>query len=124
MTRQDALDDLAFMRSLVESGADIQRPIGEGYVTAGVCYGVQTLLHLGQGLGVVSDQGLAGLAVGLGPTVVFLAVITWLSIKNRQPTAGASLVTRTVGSVFMAFGLSHIILIAIIGSPALPPKSL
>jgi len=124
MKREEALDDLAFMKSLVQSGADIQRPIGEGYVAAGVCYGVQTLLHLGQGAGLVSDQGLAGLAVALGPTVVFLVLITWLSIKNRRPTAAASLVSRTVAAVFVAFGLSNIALIAIIGSQALRLKSL
>ena len=124
MKREEALDDLAFMKSLVQSGVDIQRPIGEGYVAAGVCYGVQTLLHIGQGLGLVGDQGLTGLAVGLGPTVVFLALITWLTIRNRRQTPSTSLVSRAVGAVFAAFGLSNIALIAIIGSQALRLKSL
>ena len=124
MKPEEALDDLAFMRGLVQSGADVTRPLGEGYLAAGLCYGIQMVLHLGQYLGWAPDEGLAALAISLGPTVVFLALITWLSIRNHTPTAGASLVARTVGAVFMAFGLANIALIAIIGSQALRMKSL
>ncbi len=118
MKREEALDDLAFMKGLVQSGADVTRPLGEGYLAAGLCYGVQMLLHLGQFIGWAPSTGPIALAIGLGPTVVFLGLITWLSIRNRLPAAGSSLVARTVGAVFMAFGLSNIALIAIIGSQA------
>jgi hypothetical protein len=119
-----ARDDLAFLRGLVQSGTGFQRRLGEGYVVAGLCYGVQMLLHLGQGLGVVRSDGAWGLAIGLGPTVVFIGLAIWLSIRNRGPIPGASVVARAVGSVFMALGLSNIALIAIIGSQALRLKSL
>lgn len=119
-----ARDDLAYLRGIVQAGADIQRPMGEGYVAAGVCYGVQMLLHLGQGLGVVSGEGPVGLAIGLGPTVVFLGLVTWLSIRNRGAQNRGSLVSRTVTAVFAAFGLANFALIAIVGSQALRLHSL
>jgi len=119
-----ARDDLAFMRGLVQSGADMQRPFGEAYFAAGLCYGVQMLLHLGQALDFVGSDGLTGLSISLGPTVVFTGLMIWLSVRNRAPAAGTSLVARTVGAVFMAFGLSNLALIAIIGSQAVRMKSL
>lgn len=119
-----ARDDLAYLRGIVQAGADIQRPMGEGYVAAGACYGVQMLLHLGQGLGVVGSDGPAGLAIGLGPTAVFLALVAWLSVKNRGARNQGSLVSRTVTAVFAAFGLANFALIAIIGSQALRLNSL
>jgi hypothetical protein len=124
MKPEEALDDLAFMRGLVQSGADVTRPLGEGYLAAGLCYGIQMLLHLGQYFGWAPGEGPLALAIGLGPTVVFLGLITWLSIRNRAPASGGSLVARTVGAVFMAFGLANLALIAIIGSQALRMKSL
>ena len=118
-TAEAARDDLAFMRDLVQSSADIQRPLGEGYVAAGLCYGIQMLLHLGQALGLVGDQGAVGLAIGLGPTVVFLVLVIWLSIRNRASRNRASLMARAVTAVFAALGLANFALIAIIGSQAL-----
>ncbi|HEX7945765.1 MAG TPA: hypothetical protein VF495_13925 [Phenylobacterium sp.] len=119
-----AREDLAFLRGLVQSGGGFQRRLGEGYVAAGLCYGVQMLLHLGQGLGWVPSDAPWGLTIGLGPTVVFIGLAIWLSIRNRGPVPGASVVARAVGSVFMALGLSNIALIAIIGSQAVRLKSL
>jgi hypothetical protein len=119
-----ALDDLAYLRGLVQSGAELQRPMGEGYVVAGVCYGVQMLLHLGQAFGLVGDQGALGLAIGLGPTVVFVILVTWLSIRNRATRNRGNVVSRAVTAVFTAFGLSNFALIAIVGSQAVRLQSL
>ena len=116
-TADAARDDLAFMRKLVESGADFQRPLGEGYLAAGLCYGAQMLLHLGQGFGLLGSEGPIGLAVSLGPTAVFLVLMVWLSIRNRRPRTGV--VERTVAAVFTAIGLANFALIAIIGSQAI-----
>lgn len=118
-----ARDDLAFMRGLVQSGADIQRPFGEAYFAAGLCYGIQVLLHLGQQLGFVGSKGLLGLAIALGPTAVFTVLMIWLSIRNRTPAIGASHVARTMGAVFIAIGISNLALVVIIGSQAIRLKS-
>lgn len=122
-TADSARDDLAFMKNLVQSGGDIQRPLGEGYLAAGLCYGVQMLLHLGQALGLVGDQGLLGLTIGLGPTVVFLGLVIWLSIRNRVSRDRGSLMARAMTAVFAALGLANFALIAIVGSQALRLKN-
>lgn len=118
-----ARDDLAFMRGLVQSGADIQRPFGEAYFAAGLCYGVQMLLHLGQHQGLVGSEGLLAMVIALGPTAVFTVLMIWLSIRNRAPPIGANLVSRTMGAVFMAIGVSNLALVVIIGSQAIRLKN-
>ena len=123
-TADAARDDLAFMKGLVQSGADIQRPLGEGYLAAGLCYGVQMLLHLGQAFGMIGDQGPIGLAIGFGPTVVFLGLAIWLSIRNRPLRDRGNVVARAVSAVFAALGIANFALIAIIGSQALRLKNI
>ncbi|MBX3486031.1 hypothetical protein [Phenylobacterium sp.] len=114
-----ARDDLAFLRAVVESGGDdAQRRLGEGYFAAGLCYGVQMLLHLGQYLNLVPSEGLVALVVAFGPTVVFTGLMIWLT-KRRPSNADASMIGRALGAVFAAIGLANIALIAIIGSQAL-----
>jgi hypothetical protein len=39
-TSQSADDDLTFLRSMLNAGDDINGPFGEGYLAAGICYGV------------------------------------------------------------------------------------
>ena len=56
--------------------------------------------------------------------MVFLALVAWLSIKNRGTQNRGSLVSRTVTAVFTAFGLENFALIAIVGSQALRLHSL
>src|ERR1700674_5006241 len=79
-----AQDDLSFMRALVEAGDNAWRPFGEIYLAAGLVYGAQMLLPAGQLLGLLSGRPLAALAIGLGPTVVFVAVLTWILARHRR----------------------------------------
>ena len=114
MNADEARDDLAFMRALVAAGEDSQKTFGEVYTAAGLCYGVQMLLHGGQLLGLVGSTGLAALATGFGPTVVFLVLLIW--ILSHQAPQSPSAVNRAVGAVFGAVGLANLMLILIIGS--------
>jgi hypothetical protein len=123
MTPKSAQDDLAFMRALVETNGGFQRSFGEAYFAAGLCYGVQMLLHAIQMLGWIGD-GAVGLAIGLGPTVVFIALLTWIIARgSRQPT-GHGVVSRAVGAMFGAVGAANLALIAVIGSVAWREQSL
>src|SRR5579862_5956217 len=90
MNADSARDDLAFMRSLVEPTDHWQRQFGETYSAAGLCYCVQMLLHGGQLLGLVQPDGLVGIAIGLGPTLAFLALLVWIIRRNRQPPLGSA----------------------------------
>jgi hypothetical protein len=72
-------DDLAFLRALAEQGGQNAGAWGEGYFAGGLIYGAQLLLHAGQALGLVSSAAPWSLLIGLGPTLVFIATMFWLS---------------------------------------------
>jgi hypothetical protein len=112
----DARKDLAFMRALVEPDDRWLKQFGETYSAAGLCYCVQMLLHAGQFIGLTPNDGIGGLAIGLGPTVVFLALLAWI-IQRNAPIRGNS-TARAIGSVFGAVGLTNLALVMIIGSIA------
>jgi hypothetical protein len=117
MNADSARDDLAFMRALVEPTDNWQKQFGETYSAAGLCYCVQMLLHGGQFFGLAPASGPAALAIGLGPTVVFLALLVW--IVRRNPTRpGGGTTSRAVGSVFGAVGATNLALVLAIGSVA------
>jgi hypothetical protein len=123
MNPDSAREDLAFLRALVdqpESG--FQRQFGETYAACGACYGTQMVLHGLQYLGLFKGA-VAGLAIGLGPTVVFLGMLPWI-LRRHRPLAGASTVSRAVGAVFSAVGTANLVLIVAIGSLAWRERSL
>jgi hypothetical protein len=117
MDADKARDDLAFLRALVAPDDSWQRQFGRIYAAAGACYAVQMLLHIGQSLGVTPDTGLAALAIGWGPTVVFIAMLIWILRRSGGKPIGTT--SRAVGSVFAAVGLSNLALCLSIGSVAL-----
>jgi hypothetical protein len=118
MNADNARDDLAFMRSLVAAGSDSQKTFGQLYTAGGLCYGTQMLLHGGQALGLIDTANTAlSLAIGLGPTVVFLVILIWILSRpkaQQSPTA----VNRAVGAVFGSVGLTNLAFVVIFGSLA------
>lgn len=124
MTPTSAQDDLAFMRALVERPGNFQRSFGEAYFAAGLCYGVQMLLHAAQSGGWIADGPTIGLTIGLAPTVVFLALLAWIIHRHRGEASGGSVVSRAVGAVFAATGLANLVLICVIGSVAWREQSI
>jgi hypothetical protein len=116
-------DDLAFLRALVQPDEGTYRTFGEGYLAAGLVYSGQMLLHVGQLFGLLPSDGLAALAIGLGPTLVFLAVLAWRIRQGRGAQSGG-LTGRAIGNVFGCAGLANFALVAVIGAVALREKSL
>jgi hypothetical protein len=116
-------DDLAFLRGLVERGDDFMKGFGRVYFAGGVCYLVQTVLSLAQALGwVPTTYGALDLAIGIGPTAVFvIALVFLLPMGRRAPTPGQ--LDRAINAFFGAIGLSNFALIAVIGAVALREKS-
>lgn len=112
MTPDTARDDLAYLKSLVQPGDDFSRSFGRAYFAAGLCYGVQLLLHGAQYLGWITGD-VAGLVIGFGPTVVFLAILFWWI--NRRREARPTLANRAIGGVFAAAGLANLVLVFVIG---------
>ena len=122
-TPQSAQDDLAFMRSLVQSGSGIQVQFGEIYFAAGLCYGVQMILSATQNLAWTPARGAWTLTIGLAPSVVFFAALSWIIWRHRH-AAPTGVVGRAIGAMFGCVGLANLALIAVIGSVALRERSL
>lgn len=118
-----AQQDLAFLRSLVERDDGAASGWAEGYFAAGLIYGGQMLMHAAQFLGLLPTSSPADLAIGLGPTLVFVPVATWIGWRHRAdrpPTAAA----RAIAAVFGSVGAANLALIVIIGWAAFRQHSL
>jgi hypothetical protein len=124
-TPKSVQDDLAYLRALVEPPGNFQRSFGEAYFAAGLCYGVQMLLHAGQALGWIGERGPVALLIGLGPTVAFLALLTWIVVRERAsgPPAGGA-VARAIGAVLGSVGIANLVLVFVIGLIAWRERSL
>ena len=114
---QSARDDLAFLRALVDDDETVgSRAFGQGYLAAGLIYGAEMVLHAMQAMGWVTGT-VPALAIGFGPTLLFIPVMTWIALRNRRhPVRGT--VGRAVGGVFAIVGLANLVLVAVIGSVA------
>lgn len=106
---QSARDDLAYMRSLVSGTGPMQKTIGEAFTWAGALYGGQCVLHWLQTLGLVAQEGLIALAVVLLPTLVFIVVLTFIILKDRDKPAGG-VASRALGAVFQGAGLANLVM--------------
>jgi hypothetical protein len=121
---QSARDDLAFLRALIGDDEALQmRTFGESYFAAGLIYGGQMILHAVQALRFLPDTPAWSLGIGLGPTLLFIPVISWILYRNRQNQARGA-IGKAVGAIFGAIGLANFFLIAVIGSVALQEHSL
>jgi hypothetical protein len=113
---QTAQDDLAYMRTLVEQGG---RPRMAGaliYMAAGLIYGTQTLILWGPAAGLFQMSGQATWAVIIGASALFVAVMIWLSARERKTTqASVSTGARALNAAFGGAGLANIALVAIFG---------
>jgi len=119
---QTAQSDLAFLRSLVEAGDESWRPFGEGYLAAGLIYGAQMLMHAAQLPGWLPQAGAPALIIGLGPTLVFFAALSWIIARHKTAgpggISGGGAIAKSIGAVFAVAGLSNLVLVAVIGSVA------
>jgi hypothetical protein len=122
-TPSSAQDDLAFLRALVQPGNILQRGLGESYLAAGLCYGVQMLLSAAQVAGLIPATQAVSLTVAIGPTAVFIVLL--IAIVGRtwaEPPTGS--VGKAIGAVFGCIGAANLALIAVIGLVALRQHSL
>lgn len=102
-----ARDDLAYMRSLVGGAERMQATIGEAFFWAGLLYGAQCLLHWLQTIGIAPSAGPLALAIVIVPTVIFIALLTLIFVKDRNaPPSGPA--ARALGAVFQGAGLANL----------------
>ena len=119
---ESARDDLAFVRALVTEGGQAQASVGEALLAGGLCYGLQCLVQSLFAFGVAAP-GWLQLAVAIGPTLIFIALIVRISIRDRQQS-NQGVGTRALNAAFGGSGLAALTTAIIFGTLALREKSL
>lgn len=122
---QQLRDDVAFLRSLAESGGRTQWAGGAAFVAGGGLYGLQCLVQWAQAKGLIVLSPLATLIFVTGITVAFFVVLLLVILHGRRTRSAApSLANKAFTMVFAAAGLSNLTLLAIFASVAISRKSL
>ncbi|MBS0294741.1 MAG: hypothetical protein JSR45_00425 [Proteobacteria bacterium] len=122
-TAKAAHADLAYLRGLVDNGGRNQMTLGLLLFAGGLIYGLQVLGHWAQATGALRLSGPGGLALGLGPTVVFLAFLSWVLWRERKhPVSGSA--NRATNAAFAAAGMANLSMIAVFGMAAVRYHSL
>ena len=110
----NAHEDLAFMRSLVETdGRRAQATAGRIFVVAGLIYGAQCLAQWAGLAGYVPAALVLNLWVGVGPTVLCVAAIVALSLLNRGMKQTST--QRALNAVFTSMGVANLSMVAVFG---------
>jgi hypothetical protein len=109
-----AREDLAFMRALVETdGRRAQAMAGQIFIVAGLIYGAQCLAQWAGVVGLITAPLVLNLWVGLGPTVLCVAVIVAMTIKNRGVSQTST--QRALNAVFTSMGFANLSMVAVFG---------
>jgi hypothetical protein len=108
-------DDLAYLKRLVAEPHGRPLQAAAALLWGGGLYGAQCFVQWLQAIGWLRLSPLAGLAVGLGPTVVFLIVLTILVKRDGAafPKGGAA--ARAANGAFAAIGLTNLAMIMVFG---------
>lgn len=111
---ETARDDLAYLRGLVAGGGRLQETMGEVFFWAGLIYGAQCLVHALQGLGLAPWQGPIALAILIGPSLAFAAIVLAIIWRDRaeRPMGGAA---RAMNAVFQGAGFANLVLACVFG---------
>ena len=113
----NARDYLAYLTGLVSGQGARTRQTGQLFIAGGLIYAAQCLGHWADMTGLVRITGPAALALALGPTVLFLSILSWVLWSNRQaPKGGAA--NRAVNAAFAATGSTNLVMIIVFGSVA------
>lgn len=117
-----ALDDLAFMRALVEDAGKSQQVVGAVFVLGGLAYGVQALAQGVDALGWVRYPPLLSLLVAWSGTLALMAGMPAIIWRNRGAPKGGT-AARAFNAAFTALGCTNLVVIFIVGVLAARLKS-
>jgi hypothetical protein len=102
------------MRSLVErDGRPAQASMARILIVAGLIYGVQCLAQWAGIVGLVPAPLVLNLWVGVGPTVLCVAVTAAMTIRNRG--ASQTSIQRALNAVFSSIGMANVSMVAVFG---------
>ena len=121
MTDADsAREDLAYLKTLIggdDAGA-VWRFTGRLFAAGGFLYGLQCLFHGAQILG-FNSPGPVTLLFVAGPTVVFLAYMTFAIIRAGPSIKPQGTTGRAVSAIFSATGMVNLVFLVIFLPPYL-----
>jgi hypothetical protein len=106
---ESARDDLAYMRGLVSGGGQLPATAGELFMWGGILYGVQCLGHWLNIIGYFPLAPLGYLALGFGPTILFIAVLSWVIWRERK-TKTSGVAARALNAAFTGAGLANLVM--------------
>jgi hypothetical protein len=122
-----ARDDLAFVRGLVSDGGQVQSSAGAGLLAAGLCFGTQCVAQglLGHLPPTFPGGRLIQLAAAILPTVVFMVLITRISLRAKRANrgAGTGVASRALSTAFGSMGLSILVSGTVFGFVAIREHS-
>ena len=107
----------------MSEGARAQSSLGSGLLAGGACYGVQCLLQWAMLASAWQGPPLVGLAVGVLPTIIFLALLARLVWRDRTGSQNG-IGTRALNAAFGGAGLAAMITAAIFGYLAIREQSI
>jgi hypothetical protein len=84
------------------------------YVAGGLLFGGQLLFHWGQIDGWLRPSPAVSLAVVVGVTAVFLAILAWSLIRHRGRGKGST-ANKAVSVAFETMGMTNFVMVGIIG---------
>lgn len=119
---QDIGANLAFIRSLVSEGGQVQRSAGIAFLAGGLSFGTQCILQWAEIIGWL-PYGLLGLVIGVGPTIVFTVIVSWLAWKDRK-SGQKGVATRSLNAAFSSAGLANLVMVAVFAYVAITEKSI
>ena len=102
-TRDDTTD-IAWMRQLAEEGGRAPMKGAAILMAAGVIYGTASLLHFCVASGLVALAPTVFSVLWLGATVLFLLVVTVVSLRLRQSDGIRTTASRGAGAAWTAVG--------------------
>ncbi|MES1200539.1 MAG: hypothetical protein ABUS57_03725 [Pseudomonadota bacterium] len=105
---QSARDDLAYMRALVGDPGRMQ--VGaELFIWGGLLYGLQCIGHFLNIVGAMPLSTLGLIALGFGPTVIFLVALCVIIWRTRK-IQSKSVASRATNAVFQGAGIANLVL--------------
>jgi hypothetical protein len=111
---ENAQQDLAFLKALVNEGPKAQATAGQVFMVAGVCYGLQCVFYWLQITFSLVWPPLMFLLVGFGPVVIFTAFIVWMLWRGRKDSQHG-VATRAMNAAFGGAGLANLAMCLVFG---------
>ncbi len=113
-----ALDDLAFMRAIVDEQGQVFAGGGIVYFAAGLLYGLQSLgLWLGTNAIIpVSDFG--WMLISIAPTLAFIGILVWALSRDRKTLIPKGIASRAISALFSGVGLATLAMAMVFGMNA------